>query len=96
MSIATWLRYKAKAGLPDPNIETTAVAQKECASVNASVSLVVIPRGNKRGTYKVYSSQERATIGKYAAEHGNSSAVRRYEVNECTVGLLHLLVYVSH
>ena len=35
--------------------------------------------GNKRNTYRKYTSQERCEIGKYAAEHCNSAAINHFK-----------------
>ena len=36
-------------------------------------------KGKKQGVYQKLSSKQKATIGKYASEHGVASAVRRYK-----------------
>ena len=41
--------------------------------------------GKRRGTYQKFSDEERATIGKFASEHGVASASRKYSVAESSV-----------
>jgi len=36
-------------------------------------------RGKKRGEYQKFTVEERATIGKYASEHGVASVVRKFK-----------------
>ena len=39
----------------------------------------------RRGMYQKFSDEERATIGKFASEHGVASASRKYDVVESSI-----------
>ena len=49
------------------------------------------PTPSKRGTYKIFSPKQRYEIGKYASEHGNARASRKFspmfdkKISESTV-----------
>ena len=54
--------------------------------VNAAVSRVLTPtqpssqqRSRKRKAYSVFSDEQRATIGQYAAENSNAAAVKKFK-----------------
>ena len=51
-------------------------------SANASVLREVqAQRSRKHKPYTVCTAEERATIGKYASEHGNAAAVEKFKAN---------------
>ena len=50
---------------------------------NAAISRVLTPTeqstSHKRKVYSVFSDEQRATIGQYAAENGNAAAVKKFK-----------------
>jgi len=65
-----------------PTAEETALGNTVTQSANAAVLREVQaepPRKHK--PYTVFTAEQRATIGKYASEHGNAAAVKKFKVN---------------
>ena len=51
-------------------------------SANAAVLREVqAERPRKRKAYTVFTAEQRATIGKYASEHRNAAAVKKFKAN---------------
>ena len=59
------------------------VLQSE-AAVDQELKAVEEENGKKK-TYTHYSAEDRAKIGRWAAENGNASACRKFKVPESTV-----------
>ena len=70
------LRYfQVTASLP--TAENTTLGDTVTQSANAAVLREVqAERPRKRKAYTVFTAEQRATIGKYASEHGNAAAVK--------------------
>ena len=46
---------------------------------NKEVTAVIASTGSKRKPYLKLTDKQRATIGRYAAEHGTVNAIRRFK-----------------
>ena len=75
------LRYfQAQASLP--TAEETALGDTVIQSANAAVLREVqVKRPRKRKAYTAFTAEQRATIGKYASEHGNTAAVKKFKAD---------------
>ena len=75
------LRYfKAKASLP--TAEETALGDTVTQLANTAVLREIqAKRPKKRKAYTMYTAEQRATIGKYASEHGNAAAVKKFKAD---------------
>ena len=75
------LRYfQVTASLP--TAEDTTLCDTVTQSANAAVLREVqAERPRKRKAYTVFTAEQRATIGKYASEHGNAAAVKKFKAN---------------
>ena len=75
------LRYfQVTASLP--TAEDTTLSDTVTQSANAAVLREVQPeRPRKCKAYTVFTAEQRATIGKYASEHGNAAAVKKFKAN---------------
>ena len=77
-----------------PRVEdcnSASISKKELEAANKEVKKILLSKGESkaRGKYNVYTSEERAAIGKYAAENGAARASRHFSkvfgnVNEST------------
>ena len=79
--MALYLYFKKKENLPDPNGPLAqSVSLSSIEAVNSNVRSVIEsdmpPR--KRGQYGKYTPEQKAMIGKRAAEHDVVAAVRYY------------------
>ena len=70
-----------KSSLPTAN--DTGMGETVIREANAAVSRVLTPTeqstSRKRKVYSVFSNEQRATIGQYAAENGNTAAVKKFK-----------------
>ena len=75
------LRYfQVTASLP--TAEDTTLGDTVTQSANAAVLREVqAERPRKRKAYTVFTAEQRATIGKYASEHRNAAAVKKFKAN---------------
>ena len=75
------LRYfQVTASLP--TAEDTTLGDTVTQSTNAAVLREVqAERPRKRKAYTMFTAEQRATIGKYASEHGNAAAVKKFKAN---------------
>ena len=75
------LRYfQAQAFLP--TAEETTLGDTVTQLANASVLREVqVKRPRKRKAYTAFTAEQRATIGKYASEHGNAAAVKKFKAD---------------
>ena len=92
------LRYLKRKRQDDeitlPRVEdcnSASISKKELEAANKEVKKILLSKGESkaRGKYNVYTSEERAAIGKYAAENGAARASRHFpkvfgNVNEST------------
>ncbi len=77
-----------------PKQRESGLGREEHDSVTAAIEDLANPAAKKikRGKYAKYSDEQRAQIGKYACEHGNTNAQRKFlsgfpNLNESTVDL---------
>ena len=62
--------------------EETAFGDTVTQSANVAVlHEVQAERPRKHKPYTVFTAEQRATIGKYASEHGNAAAVKKFKAN---------------
>ena len=85
--------FQAQASLPIA--EETALGDTVTQSANAAVLREVqVKRPRKRKAYTVFTAEQRATIGKYASEHGNAAAGKNFkadfEGNQLRESIVHL------
>ena len=75
------LRYfQAKASLS--TTEETGLGDTLTQSANAAIIREVqAKRPRKRKAYTAFTAEQRATIGKYASEHGNAAAVKKFKAD---------------
>ena len=75
------LRYfQAQASLP--TAEQTALSDTVTQSANAAVLREVqVERPRRRKAYTAFTAEQRATIGKFASEHGNAAAVKKFKAD---------------
>ena len=80
-AVMALLRYfQVTASLP--TAEETALGDTVTQSTNATVLREVqADRPRKRKPYTVFTDEQRAAIGKYASEHGNAAAVKKFKAN---------------
>ena len=72
--------FQATASLP--TAEETGLRDTVTQLANATVLLEVqAQRPWKRKPYTVCTAEQRATYGKYASEHGNTAAVKKFKTN---------------
>ena len=72
--------FQATASLP--TAEETALSDTVTQSMNAAVLHEEhSERLRKRKRYTVFTTEQRATIGKYASEHRNAAAVKKFKAN---------------
>ena len=65
-----------------PTAKETALGDTVTQSANATVLREVqAERPRKHKPYTVFTAEQRATIGKYASEHGNAAAVKKFKAN---------------
>ena len=65
-----------------PTAKDTGMSEIATREANAAVSRVMtLPQqtSRKRKAYSIFSDEQRATIGKYAAENGNAVAVKKFK-----------------
>ena len=65
-----------------PTAKDTGMSEIATREANAAVSRVMTPpqqTSRKRKAYSIFSDEQRATIGKYAAENGNAVAVKKFK-----------------
>ena len=76
---------REKGNLPDPHGPLArSVPSTSIAAANSEVSTAIDTasrNSGKRGHYEKYTPQQKAMIGKTAAEHGVAASVRRYGQN---------------
>ena len=83
--------FKLKDRLPD-NIGTSVISRKEVEAANKEVTnaLQSAAENGRRGKYNSYTPEQRAKIGKYAAENGPTNAAKHFtsrwgiNINEST------------
>ena len=82
------LKYVQREG---PVLNCDALSRKETKHMNERVRQALVPgkqakvgmkRSATRGSYTGYTSEERAKIGRYAAENGPARATRHFAVPE--------------
>ena len=65
-----------------PTAEETALGDTVTQSANGTVLREVqAEQPRKRKPYTSFTAEQRATIGKYASEHGNAAAVKKFKAN---------------
>ena len=65
-----------------PTAEDMGLSDTMTQSPNAAfLHEVQAGRPRKRKPYTVSTAEQRATIGKYASEHGNVAAVKKFKAN---------------
>ena len=65
-----------------PTTKETALGDTVTQSANTAVLREVqAKRPGKRKTYTAFTTEQRATIGKYASEHGNAAAVKKFKAD---------------
>ena len=65
-----------------PTAEDMTLGDTVTQSANAAVLREVqAERPRKRKAYTVFTAEQRATTGKYASEHGNPAAVKKFKAN---------------
>ena len=70
--------FQTQASLP--TAEETTLSDTVTQSANAAVlHEVQVKRPRKRKAYTAFTAEQRATIGKYAFEHGNAAAVKKFK-----------------
>ena len=75
------LRY-FQSKTPLPTVHQTAIGDRATSEANRQVERVVGERqSRKRKRYTTYRDEDRAQIGRYAAENGNTKAVKRFKAD---------------
>ena len=70
--------FKYFSRVPTLPAKVPSLSEKELERTNADVKQVLEGDNKGRGKYNEYTSEVRAQIGKYAAEHGPAKAVRHF------------------
>ena len=69
-----------RSSLPTP--QQTGIGERAITEVNAAVAEVIgdsgHSNGRKRKRYTAFSDEDRAAIGRHAAENSNASALRKF------------------
>ena len=73
--MALYKYFKPLSSLPDPRGQLSAVMSPE---VIKEVNEAVERKGKRRGSYAKLTPDQHAAIGKYAAMHGNQTAIRHF------------------
>ena len=79
--MALYLYFNKKENLPNPNgplVQAVPSSSIEAANTNVRSVIESDPPRQKRGQYGKYTPEQKAMIGKRAAEHGMVAAVRYY------------------
>jgi len=83
MALWKYFKWEVKAPLPSPsgNLSRT-ISSGGIVAANKEVQRVIDSGTDgtvlKRGPYEHFDDEERAQIGRYAADHGVAAAVRHY------------------
>ena len=81
MSILNYFKRKKpeerRIFLPAP-VSTECISEEDVALCNKEVEAVIVRQENTKQPYHSYSSQQRADIGRYAAQHGPTAASRHF------------------
>ena len=83
MSILNY--FKAKTTLPTASQPSLTEDAVQCANreVERVLEELQMQGGRrKRKAYSTFSDEDRAVIGKYAAENGNASALKKFKVSK--------------
>ena len=76
------LRYLNQKKTPLPTARQTAIGERATSEANCQVKRVLGERqAEKRKHYATYMDENRAQIGQYAAENGNTRAVKRFKAD---------------
>ena len=81
MSLLKYFSYKSKCSSLPVVLPTSvpSLSSGELVTVNACVEKVIAtPEVASRGKYNRYTPEERAAIGRYAAENGPTQAARHF------------------
>ena len=83
MALLRYFKHSIDGNLPNPSDPPPGsfLTKVDIEKANSKVKGVLIQEGfpvAKRGKYENYSSEERASIGKYAALHGATKASKHY------------------
>lgn len=63
--------------LPTP-VTTESISEEEVAACNKEVETAIVKNERQTKQYCSYSAKERASIGRYAAQHGPTAAARHF------------------
>ena len=75
MSLVQWLRKEKERSCPLPPADSEATSS---ANNEVEKAVTACKRAKKRGAYVRYSDQQRAKIGRYAAEYGNKASADKF------------------
>ena len=79
------LRYYKPIGVSNPRSPLSSkIPSRAIESANKEVE-DILSKSKRKGPYRRYTPEERATIGKYAIDHGVNEAAHKYSINESTV-----------
>lgn len=86
LDLMALLRYFAKSSLSLPTAKDTGLGEATTKEANTAVQRVLEQSmqggnstGRKRKIYTSFSDEQRAAIGRYAAEHSNAAAVKKFK-----------------
>ena len=76
------LRYLNQTKTPLPTVHQTAIGEQATTEANRQVERVVGEmQSGKRKRYTTYTDKDKARIGRYAAENGNTRAVKQFKLD---------------
>ena len=85
-----------QTSLPTP--EQTGIGERATTSANIEVSKQLKLTDGKKKAYTTFSDEDRAKIGKHAAENGNSTALKNLSnrINKNTYIILYNETFTKH